>query len=125
MKKICIGLLLFAMILIEGQLLMTWLLPYMDYTGIGIIYLASLLCRCLIYILILTKYDYLWDKYLTNNTVAYRQGLIKLYEVQKNNEYGFMFGVLKKAILELQAGKNPTDVENWVVKMEKEYRSKI
>jgi hypothetical protein len=97
----------------------------MDYTGIGIIYLASLLCRCLIYILILTKYDYLWDKYLTNNTVAYRQGLIKLYEVQKNNEYGFMFGVLKKAILELQAGKNPTDVENWVVKMEKEYRSKI
>jgi uncharacterized protein YecA (UPF0149 family) len=95
----------------------------MDYHGIEFIYSAALICRLLIYTLIIAWYDRIWVKYLTHNTKEYRQGLIKLYDNQQKGENKFMYAVLKKAKLELEAGKNPTNVEDWVVTMEKQFRT--
>jgi len=124
MKKLGIGFLILAALLLEINLFITWLLPYMDYTGIGFIYIMALLCRCLIYALICTGYDYLWVKYLDHNTVAYRKGLIKLYKNQvycENSPY--MVTVFQKAILKLESGDNPTSVEEYVVRAEKQWKS--
>ena len=94
----------------------------MDYNGIEFIYLVALVCRILIYTFACAIYDVTWDKYISHNTKEYRQGLIKLYKDQQESETNFMYAVLKKAILALESGRNPTDIEDWVVKMEKEYR---
>jgi hypothetical protein len=62
---------------------------------------------------------------MKNNSEEHRIGLSQLYKDQLTEAGSFMKAVLKKAMLALKTGSKPTDVENWVVKMEKEYRSKI
>jgi hypothetical protein len=96
----------------------------MDYSGIGFVYGIALICRVIIYSLIIGWYDIMWVKYISHNTKAYRDGLIKLYEEQCDWGDTFMYEVLQKAIGELQSGKNPTKVEDWVVEMEKLFRTK-
>jgi hypothetical protein len=63
MKKIGIGLLIFAALCLEIQLFIDWFLPYMDFEGIGIIYFVGWACRVVIYLGIVVGYDYLWEKY--------------------------------------------------------------
>lgn len=123
-KNIGIGLLILAAILAEINFLIIWYLPNMDIEGLTFIYCTSFFARLIIYSLILTGYDYLWVKYITHNTKQYRQGLIKLYENQVYCEpSAYMVTALHKAIEKLQSGENPTDVEDFVVRMEKEFRS--
>ena len=126
MKNVGIGFLILAAILLEIHLVIILLLPYMDYQGIGLVYFVSFMCRVAIYLGIVVGYDYLWDKYLTHNTMAYRNGLIDLYKKQiycEKNAY--MVTVLNKAILKLKSGDNPTSVEEYVVRQEKHWRKGI
>jgi hypothetical protein len=122
MKVFCIGLLAFAMMMLEVHLFRTWFLPYTDYNGIEIVYFVSLICRVAIYFGIIVGYDYLWIKYLSHNTMAYRKGLIKLYKNQIPCESPYMTTVLSHAIFKLEVGDNPTSVEEYVVRSEKEWR---
>lgn len=125
MKKLCIGLLIFAAVLTEIQLFISWYLPYTDFKGIEFIYGVSMACRLIIYVLILIGYDYLWIKYISHNTIAYRKGLIQLYKDQIHGERSaYMVTVLHSAILKLETGDNPTEVEDYVVRAEKKWRSK-
>ena len=125
MKKIGITLLIIAALSLEVNFLKIWYLPYMDYDNIAFIYTVSLVCRIILYSTIVAWYDMMWMKYITNNTVAYKNGLIQLYRDQLTKAGPYMTQILQKATRELKAGKNPTKVEDWVVKMEKEYRSRI
>jgi hypothetical protein len=126
MKTICIILLAFAALMTEVQLFKIWYLPNMDLQGIEMVYFVSFICRCLIYLWIIVGYDYLWVKYITHNTVAYRKGLIKLYQDQKHYESNsYMVTALNKALLKLENGDNPTEVEDYVVRMEKQFRKGI
>lgn len=62
---------------------------------------------------------------MKKNSEEHRIGLSELYKEQLEGAGGFMTAVLKKAMLALKSGSKPTNVENWVVKMEKELRKKI
>jgi len=62
---------------------------------------------------------------MKRNSEEHRIGLSKLYKEQLEETGPFMTAVLKKAMLALKFGSNPRNVENWVVKMEKELRRKI
>jgi hypothetical protein len=63
MKKLGIFFLILAAVLAEINFFIIWFLPYMDYRGIGFIYIGALVCRCIIYALICTVYDNLWEKF--------------------------------------------------------------
>jgi hypothetical protein len=111
--------------MLEIYLFRTWFVPYKIFNGIEIVYFVSFICRCAIYLSIIVGYDYLWVKYITHNTLAYRKGLINLYKNQVRCENSsYMVTALNKGILKLEAGDNPTEVEEFVVRMEKTYRSK-
>lgn len=122
MKTLGIILLIFAALMLEIQLFIAWLLPNMDLVGIELVYLGAFLCRVIIYLLIIVGYDYLWIKYISHNTVAYKNGLIKLYKDQIPCESSYMKIVLSHAIFKLEVGDNPTEVEDYVVRSEKEWR---
>lgn len=126
LKPLGIFFLVLGFFILEVNFLVNWYFPYMDYDGIELVYLVAFMCRIILYTSACVIYDNLWVKYISHNTKEYRQGLIKLYQDQKNEtQIGYMTSVLNKAILSLQSGTNPTEVEDWVVKMEKEYRRKI
>lgn len=62
---------------------------------------------------------------MKKNSEEHRIGLSQMYGEQLNEAGQFMKAVLKKAMLALKSGSKPTNVEKWVVKMEKELRKKI
>jgi hypothetical protein len=64
MKILCNILLIIGIFVLEVNLLVDWYLPYMDYPHIEIIYLSAFICRSILYALIITWLNSLWDKYL-------------------------------------------------------------
>jgi len=64
LKALGIFFLMLGFFIFEVGYLVTYYFPNMDLKGIEIIYLAAFLCRIIIYTLICTGYDILWDKYL-------------------------------------------------------------
>jgi len=63
---------------------------------------------------------------MTKAKMQHKIGLINLYIEQAKEETSpFMVIVLRAAIHKLGAGVDPHKVENWVVKLEKTWRSSL
>ena len=65
MKTFGVVILICMFICCEAIYALTYYFPYMDYDGIEIIYAVALVCRILIYTLILVGWDKFFDKFLT------------------------------------------------------------
>ena len=61
----------------------------------------------------------------SKRTSTHRIGLIQLYEKQITGDGVFMTEVLQIALRELYKGASPRKVENFVVKMEKIWRTGV
>lgn len=61
---------------------------------------------------------------MTKKKMEHKIGLINLYlEQLKEEEFDFMKIVLKEAVRKLGDGVDPHKIENWVIKLEKIWRS--